>query len=131
MDLDNPTCYLSFPSDPTSKEAAARLRAALEALGIEVLPPLTDPTTASSTTMRPFHWLRQSDLVVADITGDSSWVAYEAGAALALNKHVMLVSQSSDRSSPIESEIARAWLYDLDNTDEIANLVRRRLPGTG
>jgi nucleoside 2-deoxyribosyltransferase len=126
MDSGNPTCYLSFPDDATSVVASARLRAALEERGIDVLPPPIDPETASSISMRPFHWLRQSDLVVVDITGDSSWVAYEAGAALALNKRVILIAQNADSTSPIEAEIARSFLYETGRVDDLADLVRER-----
>lgn len=128
MDPENPICYLSFPDDSTSTDAAASLRVALGERGIDVLPPEANDWS-SMTSMRPFHWLRQSDFVVVDITGDSSWVAFEAGAAHALNKRLILVAQSADASSPIEGEIARSFLYDTENLEELADYVRQLAPG--
>ena len=92
MDMSERACYLSFPHDAPSVAVAERLRNILESQGIRVLPPVDD---GSRSTLTPFYWLRLADVVVLDMTGDSSWVAYEAGAAKALNRTLLPVAQPS------------------------------------
>ena len=120
-----PSCYLSFPDDQRSVVVETDLRAALRERGITVLPP--SDQDSMTTSMRPFHWLRQADAVLVDITGDSSWVAYEAGAAQALNKRVMLVAQHVGASSPIEVELPRTFLYDPVHVTKLADYVHQEL----
>lgn len=123
----DPTCYLSFPDDDASIAVEHALRSELRALGIAVLPPPTENDWGSST-VRPFHWLRQADAVLVDITGDSSWVAYEAGAAQVLNKRVILVARDKAATSPIEVELPRPFLYDPGReVGALADYVRQSL----
>ena len=69
VDSSKPTCYLSFPDNAPSAAAAEELRVGLEERGIIVLPPGGGDDVLRSTIRPPFHWLRQSDAVVLDMTG--------------------------------------------------------------
>ncbi len=124
MDSSKPTCYLSFPDNAPSAAAAEELRVGLEERGIIVLPPGGGDDVLRSTIRPPFHWLRQSDAVVLDMTGDSSWVAYEAGAAQALDKFVIPIAQQEDSSSSIRWQLPRILYYELGKIDTLANYVR-------
>jgi nucleoside 2-deoxyribosyltransferase len=122
MDSGKPTCFLSFPEDPQSTAAADALRADLEERGVTVLPPARDDVTASSFN-RPFYWLRQADAVVLDVTGDSTWVVYDAGAAQALDKLVIPVAQPTDDRSRIRLQLPRILEYEPGSIDSLADYV--------
>ena len=95
MDMSEQACYLSFPDDAQLGDVAGRLRSVLESEGVRVLPPLDDETSS----ITPFYWMRLADVVVLDMTNESTWVAFEAGAAKALNRTLLPVSQSSAKPS--------------------------------
>lgn len=126
MDSGKPTCFLSFPEDPQSAAAADALRADLEARGVTVLPPARDPArddaTASSLN-RPFYWLRQADAVVLDVTGYSTWVVYDAGAAQALDKLVIPVAQTIDDRLRIGLQLPRILEYEPGSIAALADYV--------
>ena len=120
--MSEPTCYLSFPDDASSTEVADRLRSDLERRNVTVLPPVTDDATMSTSTY-PFYWLRLADAVVVDVTGDSTWVAYEAGAAKALNKTVITIAQPSAQLSPIRFQLPRVLTYEREQIGALADYV--------
>src|SRR5437868_6283902 len=112
MDSSRRTCYLSFPEDARTAAVAGELRADLEKLGITVLPPVAEEATGS-TFGNAFYWLRQADAVVLDMSSESTWVAYDAGAAQALKKLVIPVAQPTDFHSPIQWELPRILEYEV------------------
>lgn len=122
MDSGKPTCFLSFPEDPESAAAADALRADLEERGVTVLPPVRDDVTGSSLN-RPFYWLRQADAVVLDVTRDSTWVIYDAGAAQALDKLVIPVAQPTEDRSRIRLPLPRILEYEPGSIDALADYV--------
>jgi hypothetical protein len=123
MDSSKPTCYLAFPEDAQSVAAADELRSRLEQRGITVLPPVGDEASSSSFS-RPFYWLRQADAVVLDMTDDTTWVVYDAGAAQALNKLVIPVAQPSDGvPSPIRWQLPRVLDYERGQVAALADYV--------
>jgi hypothetical protein len=119
---------LSFPDDDKSVAAADTLRLLLEDLGITVLPPpASDESSTSTSLLRPFYWLRQADAVVLDMTAESTWVVYDAGAAQALEKPVIPVAQSTDFASPIRWQLPRILHYESDQIGQVADFVREQL----
>jgi hypothetical protein len=125
MHMREPTCYLSFPVDAGSAAAAGRLRSSLESRGITVLPPSDDGSQSMSSS--PFYWLRMADVVVVDMTGDSTWVAFEAGAAKALNKTLIPVAQPSAEPSAIRRQLPRILEYDPDQIAALADYVQNEV----
>ena len=105
--------------------------------GVQVLPP-TDDESLSVTTRSPFHWLRQTDVVVVDLTGDVGWVLYEAGAAQALGKHTIPIEQAVDNLDAVPSavrwQLPRVVEYKENNVGNLAEYIieslERSAPGS-
>jgi hypothetical protein len=126
MESSKPTCYLSFPDDADSSAAAERLRSSLLRRGVTVVPPSDDGGSGSwpaSSSWTPLYWVRLADVVVLDMTVDSNWVAYEAGAATALNKILIPIARPSASQSSLRWLLPRILVYDPEQIAAVADYV--------
>ncbi|MFZ0707997.1 MAG: hypothetical protein WAM71_20525 [Candidatus Korobacteraceae bacterium] len=113
----NPSCYLAIPTDDQFAPVRQAVLEALNELNVEPVEE-SDASRGSS----PREALERADFVIADVTGSSRWVLYELGAANALRKPVLIVSQEH---SDVPSELSKMQviLYNLQQIRELGEYV--------
>jgi hypothetical protein len=83
--------FLALPSS-APQELASAMKTVLESHGLQAFQP-TDLAVGSNIADSIQSALRESDVVIADITGKNSNVLFEVGLAIGLRKPVLLLSQ--------------------------------------
>ena len=74
---------------------------------------IDEVTTPSSVIEAVYESIESSDLLICDLSGLNPNVMYELGYAHALQKPVLIISQSTERI-PFDIRSVRVLIYDLD-----------------
>ncbi len=116
----NPSCYLAIPTD---EQFAPVRQAVLEALRELNVEPVEEADASKKPS--PRESLERADFVIADVTGSSSdrWGLYELGAASALRKPVLIISQEHSEVPP-ELGRLQVILYNLQQIRELGEYIR-------
>ena len=130
MFRERPQAFLSLPwKGPASPELAAQIAAALEQHGFEaVLPEGLAPTGPSPDRIQGA--IRNSQVVVADVTGKNPNVLFEVGVALGLGKPVLLLSQQPLEDVPFDLRALQIAVYRPDDLATVRRYVEMWLRDT-
>lgn len=74
---------------------------------------------------RDMEWLKESDVVVAEVTTHSTGVGYEIGYADSLNKKIVCLHRDGDKKvSAMVSGNKNIDLYKYKNIDEVQDIMK-------
>lgn len=125
------TCFIMMPfSDPYLNQYYQKtIKPAVEELGIKVVR-ADDIYGVKPVIDDIFYCIKNSNILIADVTGKNPNVNYELGAAHILNKDVIIIAQSME-DVPFDYKHRRIIIYDTKSvdfskklSDDIQNTIR-------
>jgi hypothetical protein len=108
MFREQPQAFVALPRDPGNSELRAAIEDSLARHDVKSVGGESDILTAASVQAV----LRDTDLVIADITSTNPNVMLEVGMALAMSKRVLLLSRGRARDLPIDLSAHQVAVYD-------------------
>jgi hypothetical protein len=110
--------FLALPSD-SPKDLASSMRSVLEANGLQAFQP-SDLSIGTNVADSIQSALRDSEVVIADITGRNPNVLFEVGLAIGLRKPVLLLSQGPLDELPTDLRAHQVATYSPDDSSAVS-----------
>lgn len=112
--METNQCFLSIPYTGVYSQVRDAVVETLQRTGIQPLLMENFLISSQSTTDFLQDQIKTADFVIADVTGSNPWVIYEVGAAHAMRKPVLLITQDLN-SIPAPLTGYLAFTYQPDN----------------
>jgi nucleoside 2-deoxyribosyltransferase len=110
--------FLALPAN-APKDLASSMKAVLESHGLQAFQP-SDLDAGTNLVDSIQSALRESDVVIADITGKNSNVLFEVGLAIGLRKPVLLLSQGPLDELPSDLRAYQVASYSPDDSSTVS-----------
>jgi hypothetical protein len=121
-----PTIFVSMPFSDNFNRVFSIISESAKKLGLTTLR-IDQKTGATSIVDEIQQELRNSKIVVADITGNNPNVLNEIGRAQMLDKPLILLSQDNPTDAPFNIRGLRIYKYDLNTFHALANYLEKSL----
>lgn len=117
MFRSQPQAFVALPREAADSELRRYIEATLERYGVAAtVPPGATDTSASPAVQEV---LRDTDFVIADITGANPNVMIEVGMALGMGKRLLLLSQSRSGDLPVDLAAQQVAVYRPDDVESV------------
>ncbi|ETR70596.1 MAG: hypothetical protein OMM_08704 [Candidatus Magnetoglobus multicellularis str. Araruama] len=124
----NYNCYLMTPSDSDFQDVRKHIADSL--IEMKVKPVLWDQFPATTQTIAEAlqNQIRESDLIVADVTGNNPNVMFELGFAFALSKPILILVQNTSREIPFNVSSYLYNVYDPTHPQQLRETIHAWVP---
>jgi hypothetical protein len=125
-----PRCFVAMPySGHPQENVLGTIRSVAEDAGYEVIR-IDQETFIGDIVDAIWDGIRNSDIVIADLTNNNPNVFYELGISQAMNKAALLVVYSERGEVPSNTpfDVASQRILAYDSADSLRRLLRRHLP---
>lgn len=107
MSRTQPQAFVALPPDAGEPELRAVIEAALDRHKVRAT--AVDADQSMAPTVQDL--LRESDLLIADVTGTNPNVMFEVGMALGMGKRVVLLSRERSERRPFDLRTQQVAIY--------------------
>lgn len=121
-----PQAFLAIPQAPSFDALRTAIREALERHGLQVFEPQHTPAPADLA-YELLDALRQSEVVVADLSGSVPEILFEVGYALSSGQPLLLLSQESPGALPSFLQAFQVAMYKPGDLEKVEVYVDRWL----
>jgi hypothetical protein len=117
MSRKEPQAFVALPPDAQNQGLWAVIETTLRGHGVRA--ESLDDVSGSSVVQGVQERIRETDFVIADISGANANVMYEVGMALGMGKRVLLLSNERSPDLPFDLAAQQVAIYRPGNVDSV------------
>ena len=122
MFREGPQVFISLPYEASSSELRQVIEETLKENGVTATS--IDPVTDSSVVAGVQDRIRDTDFMIADVTGANPNVMIEVGMAIGMGKRILLLSKTRTTALPAGLAAQQVAVYRPDNLSSVRQYVQ-------
>jgi nucleoside 2-deoxyribosyltransferase len=115
MFLEQPQAFVALPDEPGNEALRSAIEETLNSAGVRAAWP--GESTRAAGSMQ--EGIRETDFVIADVTGSNPNVMIEVGMAMGMGKRVLLLARERSARLPVDLAATQVAVYQPGNVDSV------------